>query len=48
MKDCSKKLVVFAKKNSKQRIYSRLKKGEEIKLYMKNIVSEEHYILLKM
>ena len=48
MKDCSKKLVVFAKKNSKQRIYSRLKKAEEIKLYMKNIVSEEHYIVLKM
>ena len=45
MKDCSKKLVVLAKNNAKQRMYFSLKKVEEIKLYLKNILLEEHYIL---
>ena len=44
---CSKKLVALAKNNAKQRIYSSLKKVEEIKLYLKNILSEEHYILIQ-
>ena len=47
MKDCSKKLVVLAKNNAKQRMYSNLKKVEEIKLYLKNILSEEHDILIQ-
>ena len=47
MKDCSKKLVVLAKNNAKQRMYFSLKKVEEIKLYLKNILSEEHYILIQ-
>ena len=46
-KDCSKKLVVLAKNNAKQRMYSSLKKVEEIKLYLNNILSEEHYILIQ-
>ena len=46
MKDCSKKLVVLAKNNAKQRMYFRLKKVEEMKLYLKIILSEEHYILI--
>ena len=37
MKDCSKKLAVLAKNSAKQRMYSGLKKVEEIKLYLKNI-----------
>ena len=44
---CSKKLVVLAKNNAKQRMYSSLKKVEEIKLYLKKILSEEHYILIQ-
>ena len=47
MKDCSKKSVVLAKSNAKQRMYLTLKKVEEIKLYLKNILSEEHYILIQ-
>ena len=47
MKDCSKELVMLAKNNAKQRMYSSLKKVEEIKLYLKNILSEEHYILIQ-
>ena len=47
MKDCSKKLVVLAKNNTKQRMYSSLSKVEEIKFYLKNILSEEHYILIQ-
>ena len=47
MKDCSKKLVVLAKNNAKQRMSFSLKKVEEIKLYLKNILSEEHYILIQ-
>ena len=47
MKDCSKKLVVLAKNNAKQRMYSSLKKVAEIKFYLKNILSEEHYILIQ-
>ena len=42
MKDCNKKLVVLGKYNAKQRMYFSLKKAEEIKLYLKNILSEEH------
>ena len=47
MKDCSKKIVVLTKNNAKLRMYFRLKKVEEIKLYLKNILSEEHYILIQ-
>ena len=47
MKDYSKKLVVLAKNNAKQIMYSSLKKVEEIKSYLKNILSEEHYILIQ-
>ena len=47
MKDCSKKLVVLVKNNVKQRMYFSLKKVEEIELYMKNILSEVHYILFQ-
>ena len=47
MKDCSRKLVVLAKNNAKQRMYFSLKKVEEMKLYLKNILSEEHYILIQ-
>ena len=47
MKDCSRKLVVLAKNNAKQRMYFSLKKVEEIKLYFKNVLSEEHYILIQ-
>ena len=47
MKNCSKKLVVLAKNNAKQRMYFSLKKVDEIKLYLKNILSEEHYILIQ-
>ena len=43
----SKKLVVLAKNNAKQRMCSSLKKVEEIKLYWKNTLSEEHYILIQ-
>ena len=47
MQDCSKKLVVLAKNNAKLRMYFSLKKVEESKLYLKNILSEEHYILIE-
>ena len=47
MKDCSNKLVVLTKNNAKQRMNSSLKKGEEIKLYLKKILSEKHYILIQ-
>ena len=47
MKDCSNKLVVLTKNNAKQRMNSGLKKGEEIKLYLKKILSEKHYILIQ-
>ena len=52
MKDCGKKLVVNAmqrmqKNNAKQRIYFSLKKVEEIKSCLRNILSEEHYILIQ-
>ena len=47
MKDCRKKLVVLAKNNAKQRMYFSLKKVEEIKLYLKSILSKEHYILIQ-
>ena len=47
MKDCRKKIVVLAKNNAKQRMYFSLKKVEEIKLYLKNILSDEHYILIQ-
>ena len=42
MKGYSKKLVVLAKNNAKQIMCSSLKKVEEIKSYLKNILSEEH------
>ena len=45
MNNCSKKLVGLAKNNAKQRMYSSLKKVEEIKSYLKNILSEENHIL---
>ena len=50
MKDCGKKLVVNAmqrmqKNNAKQRIYFSLKKVEEIKSCLKNILSEEHILI---
>ena len=48
MKDCSKKLVVLAKNNAKQRMYSSLKKVAEIKSYLKNILSKEHCVPIKM
>ena len=44
MKDCSKKLVVLAKNNAKQRMYFSLKEVEEIKLYLKMILFEDDYI----
>ena len=47
MNNCSKKLVGLAKSNAKQRMYSSLKKAEEIKSYLKNILSEENYILIQ-
>ena len=47
MKVCSKKLVVLAKNNAKQRMYFSLRKVEEIKLYLTNILLEEHYILIQ-
>ena len=47
MKDCRKKIVVLAKNNAKQRMYFSLKTVEEIKLYSKNILLEEHYILIQ-
>ena len=40
---CRKKLVVIAKNNAKQRMYSSFRKVEEIELYLKKILSEEHY-----
>ena len=47
-KDFRKKLVALAKNNAKQqRMYSRSKKVEEIKLHLKNILSREHYILIQ-
>ena len=46
MKGCSKKLVVPAKNNVKQRMYSSLKKVKEFNIYLKNILSEEYYILM--
>ena len=47
MKDFRKKIVVLAKNNAKQRMYFSLKTVEEIKLYSKNILLEEHYILIQ-
>ena len=47
MKDCIKKLVVLAKNNAKKRMYFSLKKVEEIKLYLKSILSKQHYILIQ-
>ena len=47
MKDYSHKLAVIAKNNARQRISFSLKKVEEIKLYLKNILSEEHCILIQ-
>ena len=44
MKDCSKKLVVLAKNNAKQRMYFSLKEVEEIKLYLKMILFEDDNI----
>ena len=44
MKDCSKKLVVLAKNNAKQRMYFSLKEVEEFKLYLKMILFEDDYI----
>ena len=38
-------LVVLAKNNAKQRMCSSLKNVEEIRLYVKNILSEEHFVL---
>ena len=46
MKDCSKIFVVLAKNNAKKIMYSSLKKVEEIKLNLENILSEEHYMLI--
>ena len=46
MKGCSKKLVVLAKNNVKQRMYSSLKKVKEFNIYLKDILSEEYYILM--
>ena len=43
MKDCSKKITSACKKNAKQRMHFSLKKIEEIKLYLNNTLSEEHY-----
>ena len=47
VKDCSKKLVVLAKNNANQRMYFNFKKVEEIKLHLKSVLSEEHYILIQ-
>ena len=47
MKNCSKKLVVLMKNNAKQKMYRYLKKVEKIKSYLKDILSEEHYILIQ-
>ena len=47
IKDCRKKSVMPAKNNAKQRMYFSLKEVEEIKLYLKNILSEEHYIIIQ-
>ena len=47
VKDCSKKLVVLAKNNANQRMYFSFKKVEEIKLHLKSVLSEEHYILIQ-
>lgn len=44
---CRKKLVVIAKNNAKQRMYSSFRKVEEIELYLKKILSEEHYNLIQ-
>ena len=38
---------MLAKNNAKQETYFSLKKVEEIKLYFRNILSEEHYILIQ-
>ena len=38
-------LVVLAKNNAKQRMCSSLKNVEEIRLYVNNILSEEHFVL---
>ena len=46
MKGCRKKFVVLAKNNVKQRMYSSLKKVKEFNIYLKNILSEEYYILM--
>ena len=47
IKDCRKKSVVPAKNNAKQRMYFSLQEIEEIKLYLKNILSEQYYILIQ-
>ena len=56
MKDCSKKITSACKKNAKRRMYFSLKKQtmyfslkkiEEIKLYLNNTLSEEHYTLFQ-
>ena len=47
MKYYSKKLAVLSKNNAKQKMLYSFKKVEKIKLYLKNILSEEHYILIQ-
>ena len=48
MKHCSQQEISsVAKSNAKQRMYFSLKKVEKIKLYLKNNLSEEHYILIQ-
>ena len=47
IKDCNKKLEMFAKNNANQRMYCSLKKVGQFKSYLKNILSEEHYILVQ-
>ena len=47
IKHWSKKLVVLPKNNAKEGMYFSLKKAAEFKLYLKNILSEEYYILIQ-
>ena len=47
MQDCSKKLVVLAKNNVKQRMYSSSNKVEEIKLDLKNFLLGYNYIFFQ-
>ena len=47
IKDRSEKLVVLAKNNAKQKMYSSLKNVGDMKLYLNNILSRKHSILIQ-